>query len=282
MKILNKRPKQSLLFLLCGLLGLLLFSGCKTSRKLTAGKAGEAKEASEFFYSIQKEAFSYQTLSARIHAELNFPRRDLSSRVDIKIIKDSVFQLSVLPLLGVEVFRIEFNTDSVKVIDRINKSYIIESYAGLKRSSPIEFNFYNLQALFTNHIFIPGEQDITPRQYDRFTLKQEGNVTEAQIKDAMKLLYAFKADSKEKLLSTRVTDPSERYMMQWIYTDFRPTEEQYFPMQMEVQMLDDGIPAGEMKLSFSHIRRNLPLRVDFPIPQKYKRTTFAEIIKAIR
>ncbi|MDR2388919.1 MAG: DUF4292 domain-containing protein [Tannerellaceae bacterium] len=259
-----------------------LLSGCKTSRKLTVGAVNETKETSEFFYSIQKQAFHYQTFSARMHAELIFSDKDLSSRVDMKMIKDSVFQLSVLPLLGMEIFRIEFNTDSVKIIDRINKCYIIESYAELKKNTSVEFNFYNLQALFTNHIFVPGEQDITPRQYHRFTLKQEGNITEAQVKDAMELLlYTFKADNLEKLLATRITAPSERYIMQWTYTDFRPTEEQLFPMQIDVQILNDGIPAAGIKLSFSRIRRDIPLQMDFPIPEKYKRTTFEEIIKVV-
>jgi hypothetical protein len=274
--------QRSFLPPLCGLLVFLILCGCKTPRKLANAEPGEAKEASEFFDSMQKQAFRYQTLSARIQAELNFPKKELSSRVDMKMIKDSAFQLSILPLLGIEIFRIEFNTDSVKLMDRINKYYAAESYAELKRSAPFEFNFYNLQALFTNRIFVPGERDVTPQQYRRFTLKREGAETEAGVTDAMKLLYAFRTGHKETLLSTSVTDPSEHYRMQWTYSGFRQMEEQSFPMQINVQMLSHGTPAGEIKLAFSHIRRDVPLNMDFTIPEKYKRTTFAEIIKAIR
>jgi hypothetical protein len=280
MKTLNKKTAAIPAFLLCGLLALPVLSGCKTSRALSGGEAVEAKETSEFFRSVQKQAFRYETLSARIHAELNFPGRDFSSRVDMKMIKDSVLQFSVLPLLGMEIFRVEFNTDSIKAVDRINKWYVAESYAGLNMSAPLEFNFYNLQALFTNRIFVPGEQDITPVQYHRFTLKREDNITEAQITDAMNLLYAFRAGNREQLLATRVAEPSQRYIMQWTYTDFRPAGEQLFPMQMDVQMLSDGMPAAGVRLSFSRIRQDIPLRIDFPIPEKYTHTTFAEIIKA--
>jgi hypothetical protein len=241
------------------------------------------KEAEAFFFSIQQRAFQYRTFSARTRIELNLSGRELSSRVDIKMIKDSVFQLSVLPFPGVEIFRIEFGVDSVKAIDRMNKHYVLESYDGLKGSMPINFNFYNLQALFTNHIFVPGEREITPAQYNRFTLEQDETATQAKLKDAMKMRYAFKADGEEKLITTYVTDPSEHYTLQWIYADFRQiTEEQIFPMQMEARMLYDGIPAGEINLYFSRIQRNIPVEMSFPIPEKYKRITFAEIIKGIK
>ncbi|MDR1556255.1 MAG: DUF4292 domain-containing protein [Tannerellaceae bacterium] len=276
----NKTELSSIL-LLSGWLCFIFLAGCKSTRQISTAGSVRAKEAGEFFLSVQKQAFRYQTFAARTRMELNLPANEFSSRVDIKMVKDSAFQLSVLPLLGVEVFRIEFSTDSVKIIDRMNKRYLAESYAGLKGSTPIGFNFYNLQALFTNHIFVPGERNLSSRQYSRFTLRQDGAVTKAEIKDAMKLLYAFKADSEEKLLSTNVTEPSERYALQWSYTDFRPTDEQVFPMLMEAQLLDDGTPAGEIKLYFSRVQRDIPVNLDFSIPGKYKRITFAEIIKGL-
>jgi hypothetical protein len=266
-------------FLLGGMLLLLALAGCKTTRQAASTATGAAKEAGEFFLSVGKQAFQYQTLEARMRVDINLPDKELSSRVDIKMVKDSAFQLSVLPFLGVEMFRIEFSTDSVKLIDRMNKCYAIDSYDALKGRFPVDFNFYNLQALFTNRIFVPGEREITPRQYGRFSLKQEGAATEAQIKDAMKLLYAFRADSDEKLLSTRVTDPSERYTLQWLYTDFRQTDAQTFPMQMEARATDEGKTAGEIKLFFSRMQRNAPIALSFPIPEKYKRITLAEILK---
>lgn len=266
---------------LCGLVFLLMLAACKSSRQVSsAGKTG-VKEAGEFFLSVQKQAFQYQTLWARTRMEVNFPGKELSSRVDIKMIKDSVLQLSVLPILGVELFRIEFSADSVKVIDRMNKRFLLESYAGLKGRMPVDFNFYNLQALFTNRIFVPGERDIASRQYSRFTLRQAETQTEAQIKDAMKLIYVFKADGEEKLLSTNVSDPSKRYALQWSYADFRPTENQVFPMLMEVMALDNGSPAGEIKFYFSRVRQNIPVNPDFSIPEKYERISFEEIIKEL-
>jgi hypothetical protein len=259
----------------------LAFSACKSSKPVIAAvEMGDAKETTAFFNAMRDQAFRFRTLSARTTMEIHTSANEVSSRVDIKMVKDSAFQLSAQPLPGFEVFRMEFSTDSLKVIDRMNKLFVLESYAGLKGQLPLDFNFYNLQALFTNRLFVPGEQDITPRQYSRFKLKQDGIAAEAQIKDAL-LLYTFTADGEEKLLSTRISDPSGRYALQCSYMDFRLTEGQPFPAQMDMQLFVDDAQAGSMKMHFSRIQRDIPVILDFPIPDKYKRITFAEMIKRI-
>ena len=177
----------------------LSFTGCKSTKKVGTVEAGGAKAHNEFFALMQEQAFKYETLTARLNVDLNLPGNNMSSRVDLKMVKDSAFQLSVQPFLGIEVFRAEISVDSVKVIDRMNKRYVADNYANLKGQTPIEFNFYNLQALFTNHLFLPGQQGISPKQYSRFKLKQDGPTAEIQVKDVMGLLYTFMADGEDSL-----------------------------------------------------------------------------------
>ena len=205
----------------------------------------------------------------------------MSSRVDLKMVKDSAFQLSVQPFLGIEVFRAEISVDSIKVIDRMNKRYVADNYANLKGQTPIEFNFYNLQALFTNHLFLPGQQGISPKQYNRFKLKQDGPAAEIQVKDVMGLLYTFMADGEEKILSTCIAEPSDHYTLQWNYADFRLADGQPFPMKMDVQVTKDGASQGGITLHFSRMQTNVPVKMDFSIPAKYKRITLAQILKSL-
>ena len=91
----------------------------------------------------------------------------------------------------------------------------------------------------------------------------------------------FFADGEEKLLSTYITDPSEQYALQWDYSDFRVAEGQPFPMLMDVQVLANGSSQGGIAFRFSRIQTNVPVNLDFSIPAKYKRITFAQIIKSI-
>lgn len=263
------------------LLAVLFLAGCKTTKTIGTVVAEGTKEQTEFFDSMMEQAFQYETFSARLNVELQVPGREFSSRVDLKILKDSTLQLSVQPFLGIEVFRMEITLDSIKLVDRMNKRYVAENYALLKGQVPVDFNFYNLQALFTNHIFIPGEPGFTRKQYNRFKLNQGGSVVEAIIKDASDISYTFKADGEEKLLSTYITDGDNRYALQWLYTDFRLMEQQVFPMLMDVRVLINGNAEGGMKISFSKMETDTLLNFDFSIPDKYKRITFADILKSI-
>lgn len=263
------------------ILVILFLPGCKSTKKVGTVEAGSSKSHSEFFTQMTEQAFQYQTLSARLNVDLNLPGNNLSSRVDLKMVKDSAFQLSVQPFLGIEIFRAEISVDSVKIIDRMNKRYVADNYANLKGQTPIEFNFYNLQALFTNQLFLPGQRQIEPKQFNRFKLEQDGPAAEIRVKDAMGLLYTFMADGEEKILSTHIAEPSDRYALQWDYTDFRLAEGQPFPMKMDVQVLDKGVSKGGITFYFSRIQTNVPVNMDFSIPAKYNRMTLDQILKSL-
>ncbi len=259
----------------------LLLSGCKSVKRVGTKEAGEAKAHQEFFDSMKEQAFQYTTLTARLNAEITMPDKELSSRVDLKMVKDSAFQLSVMPIFGIELFRIEFSRDSVKLLDRMNKRYVAEGYERMKGKLPVDFNFYNLQALFTNRIFLPGEQEITPENYHRFKLDQEGPKAVAKTRDILSLLYTFVADGEEKLLSFHVTDKDEVYNLYWDYKDFRLIGKQPFPMLMDIRLVAGNEQQGKVVLSFGRIEPDVPVNLDFTIPSKYNRITFEQAIKGL-
>lgn len=259
-----------------------LFTGCKSSKKVKGTvDSGQVKTHKAFFSDMQSQAFQYQTLTARMNVNLNLPGNSLSSRVDLKMVKDSAFQFSVQPFLGIEIFRAEISLDSVKILDRMNKRYVAENYANLKGQTPIEFNFYNLQALFTNQLFIPGKQEVLPKQYGKFKLKQEGSHAEIQIKDAMSILYTFLVNGEGKINRTSLSEPSNRYILQWDYVDFRETDDQLFPMKMDVQIWKDGASQGGATLAFSRMQVDGSVRMDFSIPSSYRRITLSQILKSL-
>lgn len=260
---------------------LLWLSGCKSSQKVGTVDVGGIKSQKAFLELIQEQSFPFTTLSARLNVDLRTTDKEMSSRVDLKMVKDSAFQLSVQPFLGIEVFRVELTPDSIKVLDRMNKRYVAENYEDLRGQTPIAFNFYNLQALFINHLFLPGHQTISPKEYNRFKLKQEGTLAEIKVKDTMGLLYRFVADGEGKLLSTDVADPSDHYALQWSYNDFRVAEGHPFPMLMNVEIFKDSHSAGAVEIHFSRIQTNAAFNMDFSIPSKYKRITFAKVLKSI-
>lgn len=265
------------------LVTLLGFYGCK-SAKVPGGKEKvNTKELKEFVASMQEQEPAFRTFSARLNVDLQMGDKTMGSRVELKLVKDSALQLSVQPFLGIEVFRMELTPDSVKVMDRMNKRYVAEGYTALKEEWPIDFNFYNLQALFVHQLFLPGEQEVEGVHYDQFRLEREGTVTRLHARDRMDLRYCFEANSSEQLLSTLITEGNGRYSLLWKYLSLesQPSVAWLFPLQMQVSFRDEGIRKGGMDIRFSRLQWDKPLNMDFSIPAKYKRITFADIIKMI-
>ena len=266
-----------------GLLLLLLLGGCKSSKQVGAVAPGVAKAKQVFLQAMEEQALHYQTLTARLGVEINLPNLQVNStRVDLKMIKDSAFQLSVQPLLGIELFRIEVSRDSIKVLDRMNKRYLAENYEALRAQTPITFNFYNLQALFTNRLFLPGEQTVSESQYDRFRFDQSGTTVLIQAKDPMGLRYTFEADGEEKLLATEMTDAKGQYRLRWGYADFRVVEKQLFPQRMTVEAFKEDHAEGNVQWGVTRMRLDEPVKLDFVIPAKYTRITFEQLVRTLK
>ena len=87
------------IFLLVGGLWVALLTGCKTAKQVEASAPGkeEAMSPEAFFRSVEEQAFRFRTLTARLNVDLEVGGRVMSSRVDLKMVKDSAFQLSVQP-----------------------------------------------------------------------------------------------------------------------------------------------------------------------------------------
>ena len=55
----------------------------------------------------------------------------------------------------------------------------------------------------------------------------------------------------------------------------------YTHLLMDVQVLKNGNPEGGVKIHYSRIQLDEPLKLDFSVPSKYKRITFAQVLKTI-
>lgn len=276
--------KKYLIYItLCGLvLCLFLLNGCKTSYTARVSDEANTKALDEFVSSMQKQELQFRSLSARLNVDLNMSGKNIGSRVEMKLVKDSVLQLSIQPFLGFELFRMELSRDSIKLLDRMNKRYFAENYAGFKGQLPIDFNFYNLQALFLNQLFLPGEKEVEGYLHDYFELERDGLITSLHTQDRMDLHYLFKADNEEKLLSTQISDKDDHYALLWKYADFQFIEgKKLFPRHMEVSLQKEGEVQGGMDIYYSRIQINKELNMDFKIPPKYKRVTLALIMKSL-
>lgn len=261
---------------------LALFAGCKSSRVAVTGEKEEVAERKALLQSVQEGVLDFRTLSARLNVELRQNNgKTLDSRVELKMVRDSIIQLSIQPLLGIEVFRVELTTDTVRLIDRMGKRYVEERYSGLLEEASYDFNFYNLQALFINRVFLPGMSDLTPELYGRFRMSEGTGYTDFKVTDSRNLAYTFHIDREEKLASTEISDDEGRFLLTWAYDNFQAFGQQIFPMKMKADIVVKGKSMGGLDLNYSRIQLNKELRFSSSSLMKYRRVTMDEILKML-
>ena len=273
---------SNILKIVIGVLFVYLLAACKSPAGTVTTSTGIMKTEEAFFTSVIDRTFRFNTLSARMKLEFSGLQQEFSSRAQLKMIYNDRLQLSIQPLLGIEVFRIEVTTDSVKMLDRINKRYMVDSYDNLKGNMEIDFNFQNLQALFTNQMFVPGESNITTSHFRHFRMTQNDSSTELKLKDKNGVYYTFMAGADEQLLSTNIENASNNQTLIWKYQNFNTVDKKQFPMKMTALLSEGDKTQGTVILTFSSPEIDSPLKTDFNIPSGYERVTSEQIIKLLK
>ena len=186
---------------------------------------------------VADNALYQKNLVSNLTFTLNDGHKDITVPGILRMRKDEVIRLQLLiPILRSEVGRIEFAKDYVLFIDRIHKQYVKASYdeVGFLRDNGI--NFYSLQSLFWNQVFIPRQQKVSEADLSQFTVDeskaQAEGATLISLKDG-KMDYKWSVNAKNnQIVLTTVTYNSNTHgssKLSWTYDNFKTFGSKLFP-----------------------------------------------------
>jgi hypothetical protein len=258
----------------------LIAGGCKSNKNLVTGGALTEKVNNEVIEDALKSEIDFRTLTSKGSIELKAGNSSQKVPAVFKIIKDSVLQASVrIPIIGGEAMRIDLTPDSVVIIDRIKKQYMAERYKDSEIVVGFDFNFYNLQALFTNKLFIPGNRIITNKDFDKFKISSANDTYLIQTKGKSDMSYNFEIDASDRIVSTIVNNDKKNISLRWDYSNFIKDNNYVYPTNMDAQI---GFAKKQANIIISYDKLDIDkdLNVDNSIPVKYNRVGFSDIIGA--
>ena len=261
-------------------------AGCRTTRSAaTKADKAVAESLSEAEYIQQVGRLStpdYRTLTATMYVELNpDTKNEMSSRARLKIIRGRCLQISITPLAGIELFRLEVSRDSVKIIDRMGRRYAAEPIDEIKKQIPAyakadfpyDFHYEHLEALLTDRLFTPDGEAF---RMDRF--QQQRLLLGARrfrAKDTERMTYDFTTDSRARLIATEIIFPFLE--LKWNYSRFQTVGGRPFPLYMEAEV--EGV--NKLRIRFDKVETDVPVEMFFPIPDNYKRITLKQLWRMI-
>jgi hypothetical protein len=271
-------------FAMTALSVVILLSGCKTTHQPAAVALAKMRKEDRI-ESIQQQSIPFNTLSSslRFSIQPGKKKNTTSTNAQLRIIKDQTIQISLrIPILGTEVARATFTPEQVILIDRIHKRYFSQSMQAFKEKTSFDFDFYSLQALFTNQLFIAGKPSVTPNDYNTFQWNENQYLFTLNNTDKQGVHYDFTGDFTQRIIQTEMYKNKDDVNLNWQYKDFGLTSNnRLFPMKMTMELT---IPNDliTMNLLFNNVDINTDFELNTSVPNDYQPVTMEDIIKLIQ
>lgn len=96
------------------------------------------------------------TMQQKAQVQLTFDQHQYNIACQLKAWKNELIVLSVLPMMGIEMFRLEATPEHITVVDKFNKRYAIVTYDEINQIATTHITFKYLQTLLKK-----GEDNIS-------------------------------------------------------------------------------------------------------------------------
>ena len=242
----------------------------------TASKA----ETAAFVKKISPQRTDKQCLTASAKVRITgVGAKDLSVNGQLRMRRNDVVRLS-LRFLGMEVGLLEFTPKDVLVVDRVNKQYVRASYSEVSFLRQAALDFYSLQSLFWNEIFIPGSSEGRIVNASDIEMTHEHNLCVLTPKDTPKHTYHFYADPAQQTLNRLQvvsSNKADKGQFAWNYDSFERFQGRPFPTSM--QMCVSGTTKDvTLSLNLSGLKTDANWNYRTTISSKYTRRSVQEVL----
>lgn len=218
----------------------LAMAGCGSKKAATEGTSstvdkhnGGNVQALAFVQKVANQKVSTKNIVGKMSLNVKMGSKNITVPGSLHMRYGEVIRIQAfIPLLGSEVGRIEFTPDYVLVIDRMHKEYIKEDYNKVDFLKNNGLNFYSLQALFWNQLFMPGTKSISDANLLDFGVTEVGNSKNITLKKG-NLNIVWNADNANGRISTAKATYSSltqgKSSLNWTYSNFKAVAGKMFP-----------------------------------------------------
>jgi len=268
---------------------------CKTARVVNTEKVRQMG-AGKLYLNVSSNYLQYNTLSIKFDINIKADDIDRSIGGTLRIKKDSVIWISIVPALGIEAARIMFTKDSILFINKLKNEYFVKSYEYFDTKFQTDLSYTDLQSILTNEIFLYSETDeesneklnndnsekeyfrktfISTTDSNQYVLKTQRkhkikkyikkNKTTDFIVETLKILPDI-----FKISNVTIIDYGEKRTLEMKYSEFVSVENKTMPtvINIKIENLQKQFLAD---LKYNKITVNPDVSFPFKISEKYKK-----------
>lgn len=266
----------------------LLLTSCHTHKKTTDMSILEQNADSmtqKDFLKLVKVSSEHKTrfVSSKLKFTVEVGPQKLNLTGNLRMKRDDVIRLQLMAFGFVEAGRMEFTKDYVLFVDRINKQYLKAPYRYVDFLRNSGINFFTLQALFWNELFIPGLEGLDQKDLKNFSTDMGGDEAVIYLEKG-KINYSWLANQKTgriKMTNIMYRDPYEgNSQLNWNYDAYGSLNGKPFPNDMIVTLTT---PKKEIKMSIklNYMGTDEQWETRTNVSSKYREVSPDELLKRI-
>jgi hypothetical protein len=213
---------------------------------------------------VDSNRIDFRTFTAKVNVDYTgADGKKYNVNANIRMYKDSAIWVSVIAILGLEAMRLYITEDSVKLLDKLNKTYTARSVDYLQEATSLPLNLKNLQDLIIgNPVFLDPNivsYSISNNQIAMLSLGEFfKNLLTLDLND--KTLLHSKLDDK---------DPTRNRTADLTYSDYENKKGPWFSTKRRIVVAEKN--RLDVKLDFKQYDFNQEVSFPFSIPKNYDR-----------
>ena len=241
-------------------------------------------QENEFIQKVNSNVQKAKFITSKVKFSVEYGSQNISLTGNLRMKRDDVIRLQLMAFGFVEAARLEFTKDYVLIMDRINKQYLKAPYNQIDFLRNSGINFYTLQALFWDELFMPTRTSLLSEEdLKKYTVSDGGDDVVISLEDG-KLNYSWLANEKDGIIKMANILYKDRFngntQLNWDYQSFATLESngKLFPNKMAIALTT---VKKEVKLgiTLNYIGHETEWETRTEVSNKYREVTVDDILR---
>ena len=260
----DKLRHRSLPIVHCSLLIAIIFVICSCSTN-KATSSLRILSANHIIREVERNQFEFDNLETKFNVKVDGDN-NIGLKGQLRMHNDSVIWISVSLKLGIEVARVMITEDSVKFINRTNKTYLAESINNFKERLPSEATIDFVQDLLVGNDILLSKNDKFKVTIDNNNYKLESDRNTFWV---MPKTFKIKSGQLSAISSQRSTVNGQRSTVEISYDNFQYVNGNLLPTKIILDTKDEfGI---NLEIDYSEVKVGEKLEFPFNISKKFNK-----------
>ena len=268
--------KRFHILLVLGVLSVLFaVTGCKSNKSLTKARLRDFT-ATQLITEVENNNFEFESFQAKMNVKIETGNKSHNVKGQLRMICDSIVWTSISLPMGLEIVRLKVTPDSVYLINRNDKTYLLESISSFNDISPMITDLHFIQSVLVGN-------DINLHDNDNYNVTIDNNQYNLLISKQSKKTIKHSQDEWKVMMKDIWIDPqllkiTKYYIKEYNddkrkidveYSDFQEVNGKYIPTKIKLSIRGDVTLRANVTYSNIVVGENVDCL--FNVPKKYDR-----------